>query len=38
LEYEAPDHTYPIGAALHAAGNKLSKIRRRCLYRDREPS
>jgi len=38
FEYEDPDHTYPIGAALLDAGNELSKIRCRRLHSDREPS
>jgi hypothetical protein len=38
LEYEDPDRTYLIAAALLDAGNKLSKIRRRRRYGDREPS
>jgi hypothetical protein len=38
LEYQDPDHTYPIAAALLDAGNKLSKIRRSRLYGDRELS
>jgi hypothetical protein len=38
FEYEDPDHTYLIAAALLDAVNKLSKIRCSRLYGDRELS